>query len=139
MTVHVPHAPICRITSCLLTYTAICIDIHTIMHIMVCMARHENIIWDPIKAQSNIQKHGVTFEDARQMLLDPHGDELHLEIPDLTHSETEERWITIGPHPYQYARLLYVVWTEVIDNTTRIISARRATAQEIKAYVESFG
>ena len=48
--------------------------------------------WDPVKAQANFSKHGVDFERAATVFLDP----LALTIPDEDHSEAEARWITLG-------------------------------------------
>ena len=49
-----------------------------------------DITWDPIKAQSNIAKHGVTFMQASSVLLDA----LALTVFDPSHSDFEERWFT---------------------------------------------
>ncbi|MBI5907734.1 MAG: BrnT family toxin, partial [Burkholderiales bacterium] len=51
-----------------------------------------NITWDPVKAQSNIAKHGVTFVQVATVLLDA----LALTVFDAAHSQTEERWFTLG-------------------------------------------
>jgi uncharacterized protein len=48
--------------------------------------------WDPIKAQTNITKHGVNFEEAVDVFRDP----VALTISDEEHSESETRWITLG-------------------------------------------
>ena len=48
--------------------------------------------WDPVKAQANFSKHGLDFERAATVFLDP----LAVTIPDEEHSETETRWITLG-------------------------------------------
>jgi uncharacterized DUF497 family protein len=48
--------------------------------------------WDPEKAQANVNKHGLNFERAATVFLDP----LAITIPDGEHSETEVRWITLG-------------------------------------------
>ena len=48
--------------------------------------------WDPLKAQSNIAKHGVTFVQASTVLLDA----LALTVFDAAHSELEQRWFTLG-------------------------------------------
>src|SRR6187399_2381462 len=48
--------------------------------------------WDPAKARTNFRKHGVNFERAAEVFLDP----LALTIPDDEHSATEVRLITIG-------------------------------------------
>jgi uncharacterized protein len=47
--------------------------------------------WDPVKAQTNFSKHGVDFERAATVFLDP----LAVTIPDEEHSGTEARWITL--------------------------------------------
>jgi len=51
-----------------------------------------DITWDPIKAQSNIAKHGLTFVQAATVL----NDALALTVFDAAHSEFEERWFTLG-------------------------------------------
>lgn len=51
-----------------------------------------NFEWDPAKGKVNIGKHGVSFERAAEIFLDP----LQLTIFDDDHSESEERWITLG-------------------------------------------
>ena len=48
--------------------------------------------WDEIKAATNVRKHGVTLEVASTVFRDPQ----LLTIADLGHSETEERWYSIG-------------------------------------------
>ena len=47
--------------------------------------------WDPVKAQVNLDKHGLDFERAATVFLDP----LAVTIPDEEHSEDEVRWITL--------------------------------------------
>jgi uncharacterized protein len=51
-----------------------------------------DVIWDDIKARSNLAKHGVTFAQASTIMLDP----LALTVFDVAHSEAEERWFTLG-------------------------------------------
>jgi uncharacterized protein len=46
--------------------------------------------WDPAKASANINKHGLDFERAATVFLDP----LAVTIPDEEHSGNEVRWIT---------------------------------------------
>lgn len=48
--------------------------------------------WDEVKAATNARKHGVSFDLARSIFNDP----LLLTVADLEHSETEERWFSIG-------------------------------------------
>ena len=83
--------------------------------------------WDNKKAISNIQKHGVTFEEASTVL----SDFLSITIPDPLHPDLEERFVTIGLSDKQ--RLLVVVHTDR-DSTIRLISARVATTHERKRY-----
>jgi uncharacterized DUF497 family protein len=86
--------------------------------------------WDSRKAQSNLAKHGVGFEEASTIF----GDPLSLTIPDPEHSLSEERYITMGRAVT--GKLLVVVHTERGDNI-RIINARHASRRERKVYEET--
>lgn len=94
-----------------------------------------NFEWDPSKAQSNIEKHGITFEEAAEVFLDA----LHVSIFDDEHSRHEERWITIGKT--SKGQLIVVIHTFEEQNdqnaTLRVISARKATKHEQQQYEES--
>jgi uncharacterized protein len=83
--------------------------------------------WDDPKAVSNLQKHGVSFDEALSVF----GDPLALSFSDTDHSEHEERSRTYGIS--NKARLLVVVHTER-RNSIRIISARKATRYEKDIY-----
>lgn len=83
--------------------------------------------WDAEKAALNLRKHGVAFEEAARVFLD---DE-RLEIYDGRENYGEDRWATIGQ---VYAAILYVVYTVRREDTTRIISARRALNHEQEQY-----
>jgi uncharacterized DUF497 family protein len=85
------------------------------------------IEWDPEKAHTNQRKHGIIFPDAVSALEDPFA----LTIED-DHPQ-ERRFITLGMD--SMGRLLVVVYT-YRKETIRLISARRATAGERKAYEE---
>ena len=85
--------------------------------------------WDGGKASSNLDKHGVSFEEAATVFRDP----LSLTIPDPLHSDEEERFALLGQSARQ--RLLVVVFTER-DSAIRIISARLATRHERLNYEE---
>lgn len=91
-----------------------------------------DIAWDPLKAQSNLAKHGVPFPQAATVLLDP----LALTVFDAPHSQVEERWFTLGMS--SEGRLLAVshTWqhTGPIEVRVRIISAREATRHERQQY-----
>ena len=86
--------------------------------------------WNPRKARSNRKKHGIGFEEACTVF----GDLLSITIPDVKHSEDEERWITLGRS--DQGNLLVIVHTEN-SVSVRLISARRATHAERKQYEES--
>lgn len=83
--------------------------------------------WDPQKAQSNIEKHGVSFEEASTAFRDP----FSLTIDDPLHSKDEARMVQIGISNRN--RLVVVIHTERGDNI-RIISARKATKRERNQY-----
>ena len=88
------------------------------------MSRYD---WDPAKAEANLRKHGVSFEEAVDML---DGDRFE-ERPDIEHSHHEVRLRTIGRTPTD--RLIVVI-TSVGGPRPRIISARRATKRERHEY-----
>jgi uncharacterized DUF497 family protein len=83
--------------------------------------------WDESKAESNLRKHGVAFEEAVTVFNDP----LAGLITDESHSEAELRHIAIG-HSWR-GQLLLVSFVER-RGVTRIISCRRATAAERRVY-----
>ena len=84
--------------------------------------------WDIEKAESNLQKHGTSFEEAATVFFDP----LSLTIPDPLHSDEENRFVTTGLSNQQ--RHLVVVHSDGDDDRIRIISARLATSRERKKY-----
>jgi hypothetical protein len=83
--------------------------------------------WDPKKAEANLAKHGVSFENASTVF----GDPLAGTIPDPLHSADEARFITMGHSAA--GNLVVVVHTERGERA-RIINARLATAAERKRY-----
>jgi uncharacterized DUF497 family protein len=87
----------------------------------------QSILWDPIKALLNEKKHGIDFEEAATIFRDP----LLLALPDIEHSQEEDRWIALGKSQRQL--LLVVVHTEG-ERTIRIISARKAEPRERRQY-----
>lgn len=82
--------------------------------------------FDSRKAAANLEKHRVSFDEAMTALLDPQA--LAGEDPD---AQGESRWVLIGLS--SEANLLTVVYTLRGDNV-RLISARRATSQEVRNY-----
>lgn len=83
--------------------------------------------WDDAKAESNEQKHGVSFEEAASVF----GDPLALTFSDPDHSLGEKRWLTFGVSCTD--RLLLVAHAER-GRAIRIISARKATRHERGIY-----
>jgi len=86
--------------------------------------------WDPDKAAQNERLHGVSFEEACELFTT---DAPVLEVYDVDHSETEDRFKSIGPIR---RGLVLVVWTERSDDLVRIISAWWATKTEQQLYTE---
>ena len=85
--------------------------------------------WDPRKDAANRRKHGVGLREATTVF----GDPLAATFPDIDHSLSERRFLTIGASAS--GRLLVVAHTER-GETIRIISARPATRQERRFYEE---
>jgi len=85
--------------------------------------------FNPAKAASNLEKHGVTFAEAKTVFDDP----LAQTFPDELHSEDEDRCITIGLSSNQ--RLLFVSHLES-DDSIRLIGARPADNAERESYEE---
>lgn len=89
--------------------------------------------WDRKKETTNIKKHGVSFEQASYVFADPFA----LNSYDEGHSQDEERWVLLGKSLNE--TILLVVHTFRDDDGkefVRIISARKATKKEEKAYKE---
>jgi uncharacterized DUF497 family protein len=88
--------------------------------------------WDPLKAQRNLKGHGVAFERAATVFLDPEA----LSEFDEEHSQDEDRWITLGLD--RSGSLLVVSHTyreeTMVSARIRLISARKATKNETKQY-----
>ena len=87
--------------------------------------------WDKNKEKINIQKHGVTFEQAFYVF----ADQFALNRFDNEHSEDEDRWALLGKSLNE--TLLLIIHTFRNDDGTefvRIISARKATKKEKQAY-----
>jgi uncharacterized protein len=85
--------------------------------------------WDEQKAATNLNKHGVDFEEAGTVFSDPRS----ITVVDELHSLDETRYFTIGRSAH--GRLLSVAHTED-DEKIRIINARSATRAEAKQYDE---
>ena len=83
--------------------------------------------WNPNKAESNYEKHDVSFEEAATVF----NDLLSVTFPDPDHSVGESRYVIIGVS--RFGQLLIVSHTDRGEKI-RIISARKATRQERRFY-----
>ena len=94
-----------------------------------------NFEWDPVKAKRNLNKHGVSFEEAAEVFIDP----LQISIVDDECVKNEERWITLGATRAQKLCLIVHTFMAYYDDqiTIRIISARSASRHEQKQYEEA--
>ena len=87
--------------------------------------------WDAKKAKKNLEKHGVRFEIASAVFIDPS----RITVVDERFDYGEERLITLGR---TYDGVLVVVTTERhAGRVMRIISARRASKRERRTYDDS--
>jgi uncharacterized protein len=84
-------------------------------------------VWDRSKAQTNHQKHGISFEEAQTVFHDAYARLIH----DPDHSDDEDRFILLG---ISCTPRLLVVCHCYKKNEIRIISARKATKKETISY-----
>jgi uncharacterized DUF497 family protein len=80
--------------------------------------------YDPAKSGQNEEKHGVNFEQAKELWLD----EDHLVIP--ARSEGEQRWALLG----KMENKIWVMFYTLRGERVRIISVRRARSNEEEFY-----
>lgn len=83
--------------------------------------------WDEQKNQINIEKHGISFDDAKAIF-----DDVRITAVDTRQSYGEIRNISLGT---VHGRICVVVYTER-NGVTRIISARKANQRERRRYHE---
>ena len=89
--------------------------------------------WDERKSQANRKKHGISFEEVKELLT---SDVEFLEIFDDEHSHDEDRFIAIGP---VRRRVILVVYTERLEEAIRIVSARESTKAEARLFRQNMG
>jgi uncharacterized DUF497 family protein len=89
------------------------------------------ISFDPAKRARNLRKHGLDLADAGAMLEKP-----CIELIDDRDEYGEVRWVSIG---LLQGLLVACVWTEREGEEIRIISLRRATANEQEDYFRNIG
>ena len=87
-----------------------------------------DFVWDADKAAANRLKHGVRFEDAATVFLDP----LFVLTDASRNDEARDAAIGFDLH----GRLLYVVHIEFDGDRIRIVSARPAQPGEENLYAQ---
>ena len=85
--------------------------------------------WDPKKANTNVKKHDISFQEAATVF----GDRLAITFADPDHSKNEQRYLTFGLSKHN--RLLVVSHT-YRGEKTRIISTRLMDRKERRIYEE---
>ena len=87
--------------------------------------------WDAKKAAANTVKHGVSFDAAATVFVDPDA----LDGPNLRHSEEETRFLRLGRSALGTVLMVaYTLRSSGNVETIRIISARQASRKERTAY-----
>ena len=87
--------------------------------------------WDENKNKLNQQKHGISFEEAKEVFKDA------LQISKLDHrfNHFEERWITVGAtSKHKVLVVANLFFTDEGEEIIRIISARKANKKERESY-----
>jgi uncharacterized DUF497 family protein len=87
-----------------------------------------DVRWDSAKAASNLRKHGIHFSDAEAVLYDS----VAVTVED-RRAVGEQRFVTVGADAL--GRIIVVVYA-YREESFRLISARRATGNERRAYEE---
>ena len=89
--------------------------------------------WDSVKARTNQQKHGISFEDARHVFEDPYA------LFEQDRTETgEPRWQALGLAGGVAVLLVaHTIREEGEDEVIRLISARRPTRKERNRYEQT--
>ena len=88
--------------------------------------------WDEVKNRRNRRKHKISFESAKMVFDDPHAlADRDREVDD------EERWLTVGVIDESIAVVVASTFREEAgDDVIRIVSARKASPSERRAYEE---
>jgi uncharacterized DUF497 family protein len=87
------------------------------------------IVWDENKNKENVKKHKISFEEAETVFYDPNGKTIH----DPEHSDKEDRFVILGLSKALNLLVVCHCYREE-DEIIRIITARKATKNESKAY-----
>lgn len=82
--------------------------------------------WDPYKNRTNVRKHGLDFADVEEVFRG-----VLVVNADTREDYGERRWMGLGTIG---GRTVHVVFAELGPDSIRIISLRKATSREHKAY-----
>ena len=103
--------------------------------LIVYILNYVEFEWDTVKAAKNLEKHGVSFDEAASSFSDPDIIMGH----DLSHSKAEDRYVAVAKS--ERGQVLVTIFTirRVHDSQKihRIISSRPANQKERKAYPRS--
>ena len=88
-----------------------------------------SFVWDDNKAASNLQKHGISFDEAKTVFYDPNA----IVISDPDHSLLEDRFVILGLSNRLSLLVVCHCYREN-DEVIRIISARKAKTKETQTY-----
>ena len=88
-----------------------------------------SFIWDEKKNKTNMQKHGISFEEAASVFWDDKA----ILFDDPAHSRDEDRFILLGVSVKMHICVVCHCYREN-DHIIRIISARKATKKEVTRY-----
>ena len=89
--------------------------------------------WDEPKNRRNLAKHGISFETAQLIFVDPNLLSLHDRVV-----AGEERWQSLGLiHGVIVVLVAHTYRCEDSEEVIRVVSARKATPRERRAYEES--
>lgn len=100
-------------------------------HIYAVNMDELSILWDEDKNKQNTKKHGIAFEEAQTVFYDENA----IEFFDPDHSSDEDRFLMLGLS-IKLRVLVVCHCLRAGDSVIRIISARKATRDEIKNYWE---
>lgn len=95
-----------------------------------------NFEWELRKARTNIRKHKISFEQAATIFEDSRA----ISIYDGEHSDTEDRWITLGLASNGILLVVHHTFKQLDNNNAvvRIISSRKVTKREAEQYKEEY-
>lgn len=87
--------------------------------------------WNEEKNISNQEKHGISFEEAKEVF----DDALHISKLDYKFNYFEERWITVGATTrHKVLVVANLFFTDEGEEIVRIVSARKANKIERQSY-----